>query len=118
MANPSRRRGTEWEGRVASFFNARNTFGVEVFRAPLWGALDKGDLVNTGDFVVQCKAVKSIDLARFLDEVETQRKNAGRKYGVVVVKRRSHDAAKAYVVQPLDQFAEIAGRLNGLGPED
>lgn len=112
MSNPSRRKGTAWEVAVADFFNARQTFGTTVFRAPLWGAADKGDLVNTGPFTVQCKAVKAIDLARFTDEVEEQRQNGSQRWGVVVVKRRNHSAEKAYAVMTLATFADIAKELH------
>ena len=90
----------------------RGTFGGEVFRAPRWGANDKGDLVNTGDFVFEAKAVRSIDLSGFLNETETERANAGRRWGVCVIKRRNHGVGKAYAVMPFDQFLDLIEALS------
>lgn len=106
------RTGSEWEARIASRLTQRKTFGGEVFRAPKWGAKDKGDLVNTGDFVFEAKATRSIDLSGFLDETETERVNAGRRWGVCVIKRRNHEAGKAYAVMQLDQFLDLVEALS------
>lgn len=112
MSTYSRRTGSEWEARIASHLTKRSTFGGEVFRAPRWGANDKGDLVNTGDFVFEAKAVKAIDLSGFLTETETERQNAGRRWGVCVIKRRNHPIGKAYAVMPLDQFLDLIEALS------
>jgi hypothetical protein len=108
----SRRTGSEWEARIASHLTDRGTFGGEVFRAPRWGANDKGDLVNTGDFVFEAKAVKAIDLSGFLNETETERINAARRWGVCVIKRRNHPIGKAYAVMQLDQFLDLIEALS------
>lgn len=112
MSTYSSRTGTEWESRLADFLTERGTFGGEVFRAPRWGAKDKGDLVNTGDFCFEAKATKAIDLAGFLTETEVERENAGRRWGVCVVKRRNHNIRKAYAVMPLDQLLDLIEALS------
>lgn len=112
MSSYSRRTGSEWEARIASYLTERKTFGGEVFRAPRWGSVDKGDLVNTGDFVFEAKAVKSIDLSGFLNETETERTNAGRRWGVCVVKRRNHPIGRSYAVMPFDQFLDLIEALS------
>lgn len=108
----SRRTGSEWEARLASHLTQRNTFGGEVFRAPRWGAKDKGDLVNTGDFVFEAKAVRAIDLAGFLKETDTERDNANKRWGVCVIKRRNHSIEKAYAVMQLDQLLDLIEALS------
>lgn len=108
MTTYSRRKGSAWEKSLADFFTEHGTFGAgEVFRAPRWGALDQGDLVNTADFVVQAKAVKTIDLASFMEEVKVQKKNAGRRWGFAVVKRRNHGVERAYAVMELAELADL-----------
>ena len=111
MANPSKRTGTSWESKVAQILTERRTFGGEVTRAPLWGAEDKGDLVATGDFVFECKATKGIELGTFMNETETERKNAARRWGVCVVKRRNHDANRAYAVMELGALLDLIEQL-------
>lgn len=123
MSTYSRRTGSEWEARIASHLTQRGTFGGEVFRAPRWGANDKGDLVNTGDFVFEAKATKTIDLSGFLNETETERNNASRRWGVCVIKRRNHPIGKAYAVMQLDQYLDLIEALSletrlGLRKED
>lgn len=108
MTTYSRRKGSAWEKALAAFFTSAKTFGGrEVFQAPRWGAADQGDLVNTADFVVQAKSVKSFDLAQFMDEVRVQTANAGKRWGFAVVKRRNHGVEKAYAVMELGQLAEL-----------
>lgn len=112
MSTYSRRTGSEWEARLASHLTGRGTFGGEVFRSPHWGVNDKGDLLNTGDFVFEAKAVRNIDLSGFLNETETERINAGRRWGVCVIKRRNHAIGKAYAVMQLDQFLDLVEALS------
>lgn len=111
MSNPARRKGSEWEARIASHLTDRGTFVGEVFRAPQWGPADKGDLVNTGDFVFEAKATKKQDLATFLAETEEERKNAGRRWGVCVIKRRNHKLQRAYAVMELEQLLDLIEAL-------
>lgn len=112
MSTYARRTGSEWEARIASHLTQRRTFGGEVFRAPRWGANDKGDLVNTGDFVFEAKATKTIDLSGFLNETETERTNANRRWGVCVIKRRNHPVGRAYAVMQLDQYLDLIEALS------
>lgn len=114
MSNPNRRKGTDWEVALAEFFNSEGTFLQEVFRAPDWGVADKGDFTNTRDFVVQAKNWKAIDLAKFCDDVRTQMRNAGKRWGAAVVKRRNKGVSSAYVVMSLDVFADLIKHLHEL----
>lgn len=112
MANKNGRTGAEWEARIRDWLTERNTFGGEVFRAPDWGPVDRGDLVNTGDFLFEAKAGKNIDLSGFLNETETERKNAGRRWGVCVVKRRNHSKERAYAVMEFGNFLTLVEALS------
>lgn len=114
MSNPSKRKGSAFEVALRDYLNAAGVFRSPVQRAPSWGTLDKGDLLNTGSFTVEAKAVKQIDLSRFVDEAEVEAANAGTRWGVAVIKRRNHSIEKAYVAMTLRTFTDI---LKELSPE-
>lgn len=108
MTNRSKAKGTAFESDVVAFFQEHGYPHAE--RRALAGNVDKGDVTGLGpDWVIECKAVREITLAAFVDEAETERKNAGAKYGVAVVKRRGKNVAKAYAVMELDRFVELMG---------
>lgn len=107
MANPNGRKGADFETALAAFFNAEDTFGREVFRAPRWGAKDKGDLVNTLDFVIEAKNQKTLSLSGWLNEARAQAVNAKKRWGAVVIKKRNHAVRNSYVVMRLDDFSEL-----------
>lgn len=107
MSNPNKRRGTAWAQAVCDLLNGVQVWKAEVLRAPDWGPLDRGDLVNTGDFVFEAKNHQAIDLAAFCDEAEVERVNAKRRWGVVVIKRRRKGTTDGYAVMRLGAFAEL-----------
>lgn len=111
MSNSNKRKGTDWEVALVKHFNNARTFLQEVFRAPDWGTADKGDLVNTRDFALQAKNRKAIDLAGFVDDVALQKRNAGKRWGAVLVKRRNRSTGSAYVVMSLDDWADLVKHL-------
>lgn len=111
MSSPSKRKGTAWERAVADHLNTRGPFRRKVERSPLWGAADQGDLLNTGQFTFECKALKVIDLASGVTEAEREAVNAGTRWGVLVNKRRNHPTGKAYVTMTLDAFIDLIGEL-------
>lgn len=111
MSNPSKRKGSMWESTVRDYLNDSGAFVNTVQRAPLWGSSDRGDLLNTGQVTWECKAVKEISLARFVDEAETEARNAGTRWGVTVIKRRNHQTSKAYVAMTLQTFIDILKEL-------
>lgn len=111
MSNPSRQKGTAYEVRVRDYLNDSGVFSSKVQRAPLWGSADQGDLLNTGSFTFELKAVKQIDLAKFVNEAQAESAAAGTRWGVAVVKRRNHTIEKSYVVMTLEDFVDLIGAL-------
>lgn len=111
MSTPSRRKGTTFESAVRDYLNASQAFANTVQRAPLWGAADAGDLLNTGEFTFELKAVKSITLADFLDQARTEAKNAGTRWGAAVIKRRNKSIKDSYVVMALEDYLDMIGEL-------
>ena len=98
-------KGTLFERGVADFLRDCGVF-PSCERAPRWGSVDKGDLVNTGPFCFELKATKSIDLAGFITEAEVECQNAGKDYPIVVVKRRQKPISASYVVMTLTDWCD------------
>lgn len=123
MSSPqyNKRKGATWEAQCADLLNEEAVFSGGaggVFRAPRWGCKDKGDLVNTGDFCVEAKNTKSLDLAQFMDETEVERQNARRRFGVCFVKRRNRSTADGYAVMRLGNFLELLKDYTRLQAEE
>jgi hypothetical protein len=88
--NASKAKGTKFERLVADGF-AEALSDDRIDRAPLHGGADRGDIAGLrspfGRVVVECKAVKRLDLAGWVTEAEVERGNADAIAGVVVHKR-------------------------------
>ena len=101
-------KGTAFETAVARFL-AEET-GAWVERRALSGNADKGDLLGDGvlaDWCLEVKNHKSIDLASFVDQAETEARNAKSKWFAAIVKRRNKNVKDAYVVMPLWMWTEL-----------
>jgi hypothetical protein len=105
LVNRSKTKGTAWESAVVQYFNDHG-FPHAERRAPQ-GALDKGDIAGIPGVVIECKAVKEITLAAFMDEAERETANAGARLGVAVIKRRQKPTADGYVVMTLAAFVDL-----------
>ena len=101
----SRRKGTAFETAVVGFLNDHGFPHAE--RRALRGVDDRGDIAGIPGLVIECKAVREITLAAFVDETEAERRNAGAALGVAVIKRRQKPVGDAYVVMTLAQFAAL-----------
>lgn len=99
-----RAKGTAWESRLAAYFREHGFPYCE--RRATSGANDKGDLIVPG-VVIEAKNQKSINLAGWVDEMVTEKRNAGVAQGAVIFPRRSHAAGRAYVVLELDDYLEL-----------
>ena len=105
MSNPSKAKGTSFESACVDYFRANGYPNCE--RRALAGALDKGDLTGI-PVVVECKNVKAINLAAFVDEAVVEATNAGAPLGIAVIKRRGRsDAGEAYAVMRLSDAVEL-----------
>jgi len=79
------------------------------------GINDRGDItgvkaIRGGRVVIECKNYTSdrIQIAKWLDEAETERGNDGSALGVVAVKRRGDgDPANTLVCMTLETFARL-----------
>lgn len=113
MANKSKRKGSAFEGQVARYLaRALDDDGIE--RRTLGGVNDRGDIagikINGKRAVVECKAEKALRVAEYLREAETERKNDGAEFGIVISKRRGVGEARTgeqLVLMTLETFARI-----------
>lgn len=105
MTNPA---GRLWENKVVEYLTP---VFPKMDRDRKRGRFDKGEFVGTEDWVLECKATKSIDLSGALDEAERERKVGAARWCAAIIKRRSHDRRKAYVVMTLEQFRELLHQM-------
>ena len=107
MANPQKAKGSEWERRVAAYFNFRGYPQVER-RYGAGNTKDKGDLNGfVGEIVIECKDHKSITLSTFMDETAVEKENAKAKLGLCVIKRARKPVEQAYVCVTLEDIITL-----------
>lgn len=113
MANPSRRKGSQFEVAILNWFRGR---GYDAERLTLSGKDDEGDLrvLARGlpsdlatHYVIEAKAEKAIDLSGYVREARAEAGNYARRRGLdgatplVIIKKRNAPIEDAYVVQRL-----------------
>jgi len=106
MSNPNKDKGSEWERNVAKYFNDRGYPDVER-RYGAGATLDKGDINGVKDTVVEAKNWKKIVLSTIMDEALVEQKNAKKRFGISVIKRRNRNVKDAYVVMTLEQWIDL-----------
>lgn len=107
----SRRKGTSFETDTVRYLNAHGFPYAE--RRALYGANDCGDVTGIPGVMIECKSVREITLAEFMDQVDAEKDNAHADIGVAVIKRRMRPAQDAYVVMTLEQFVELLNEREG-----
>jgi len=108
MTNPA---GRVWENRVRDFL-APVFPGMD--RAVKHGRFDRGEFINTGDWTLECKATKAIDLSGALDQAVVEQGHNNTQWHAAIIKRRNHNRDKAYVVMTLLQFRELIMYLSDM----
>lgn len=104
MANPSKRKGSDFEKAVAEYLAAHGHPLAE--RRVQGGTKDRGDIAGVIGWTLECKNERSIDLAGAVDEAEVEAANADTRWFAAIIKRRNKSVSEAYVVVPLRKFAE------------
>jgi len=79
----SKQKGTMAETAVAEYL--KKTWPA-VERRTLGGSNDKGDIAGVPNCVVEVKNQRTYKIGEWLKETETERRNAGTDYGILVVK--------------------------------
>ncbi len=116
MSNPSKKKGTTAETKVVKFLEAR---GLKAERKALAGSNDKGDirlhLPGGGEVSLEVKAGMQTasysrgQLDKWLDQAETEGRNAGVQAALIIV-RYNHRLANAEVWFP-PQYSACRGMM-------
>lgn len=101
VVNRSKQKGTRAEVRVRDYLRENGFPHCE--RLPTEGSKDRGDLAVPG-ICIEVKNERTITLASYMDEVATEKANAGTALGVAIILRRGKAVDRAYVVQELGQW--------------
>ncbi len=106
MSNPSKRKGTAAEVAVVGYLQQNGFPHAE--RRALAGVNDRGDVSGLPGCVVEVKNCQKHEPAKWIDELETEMRNARAYQGVVVFKRRgTSDPAKWFALLPFGQWVDL-----------
>lgn len=99
-------KGTRFETLIKDYL-IKEGFSAE--RQVLNGAKDTGDIKVFGvDAVFELKNQSRFSLAEWIQETEVERKNAKRRFGFTIFKRRGKGLAQdQYALMPLSQLVEL-----------
>lgn len=107
MANPSKRKGTDWENAVVALLNEE---GIPCERRVQHGKLDEGDVAGIPDWVLELKNHGTLHLAGWLKELAAEQQNASALFGAVIIKQRGKATDQAYVLTSMDVLLELLPR--------
>jgi hypothetical protein len=93
MSHPNKVKGYNWEAALAKYLGCSRIGGVN-------GANDQGDL-HDPDWVIEAKDEATIKLPEYMRELEREMGNAGKRWGVALVKNRRHSTGDGYAVMPI-----------------
>jgi hypothetical protein len=79
----------------------------------LHGRFDKGDLINTGDWTLECKNEKVIRWSDALAQAEAESRHAKTRWHAAVINRRNHPVEQAYALMTLAQLRDLIEHMNG-----
>lgn len=124
----AKKAGTEFENLiVGGLRDALQDNNIQ--RAPRWGAVDKGDIVNLRihgqEIVSQCKDVARLDLPGWIRDAKLQAVNANAVAGIVIHKRRgTRNPLEQWVTMTLAELVALLKTCDNhdttsmKGPED
>ena len=108
MTSPQARKGATYERDVVEFFRTHG----QPYAERAYGAGrpdDVGDLDGVPGWALELKNHQKLALSGWLEEAESERLNARKRFAAVIAKRRGMSAGHAYVVMTLATFAELLG---------
>lgn len=110
MSNPSKRKGTQHESAIVNYLTSQ---GISARRVVQTGRYDQGDIHAEPFMVLEAKNVAKIDLADFVRQANREAVNAGRDFGVAVVKKRNAHISQSYCVMDLETLSRVLTKLKG-----
>ena len=100
----AKRKGTAHETAIVNYLTSQ---GIDARRVVQTGRYDQGDIHVEADWVLEAKNCKEISPAEFVKQAIREAQNAGRQFGVAVVKKRGANIKDSYVMTDLETFARI-----------
>lgn len=102
----SRQKGTSFETLIKEYFISK---GLKAHRNPLSGSKDVGDVwIENISAVFECKNCVKLNLSGWIEETEVERKNAGRRFGFTIFKRKGKGRAEdQYALMPVSTLVEL-----------
>ncbi len=106
--NPQKAKGSAFERLVRDYLAE----ALPCERIPAGATLDRGDLW-TEAAAIQCKNHRALSLGSWLTQTIEQQRNAGKPYGVLVVKRKgTTDPGEQFAILPLSQLRTLLSQLS------
>lgn len=112
VANPQKAKGTAWESAIVTFL--RDLGFTEARREVQRGRLDVGDIGGFVSWAIEAKAYKSITfslLGDFVAQANREADNAGKPFGIVVLKYPRHSTDQAFVIMDLATWTRVEAAL-------
>lgn len=107
MANPQKAKGSAFERLIRDYLAQE----IPCERIPPGATIDRGDLW-TAHATIQCKNHRTLSLGAWLTATAQQQHNAGKRFGVLVCKRKgTTDPAQQFAVLPLEQLRSLLSLL-------
>jgi len=110
MSNPQKQKGSAYERVIVRYLTLQ---GFEVERTRAGWSDDRGDIHGLvhpvlGNFTIECKNQKQMDLSGWLTELEREREANGGGLGAVVHKKRGETFAEnQYATLPLWMLVQL-----------
>jgi hypothetical protein len=102
----AKRKGTSFETAIVEYLKTNGVPYAE--RRTLGGTKDRGDIAGIPGIIIEAKNCKTLDLAGWVTEAETERSNDGADYGAVWAKRRGKSSAgDGYVILTGEAFVRL-----------
>lgn len=106
----NKRKGTAHETAIVNYLTEN---GIDARRVVQMGRLDQGDIHSESDWILEAKNCKDITPSEFVRQAIREAQNAGRRFGVAVVKKRNANIRDSYVMTDLETFVRIMHALKG-----
>lgn len=100
----ARRKGSTFAKDICAYL--ADQLGLPIERRVDGGSRDRGDVAGLKNWVLEAKACRQLDLAGWMDEAHKEAANDGAPWYAVVAKRRMKGTHQAYVIMPLEIFAD------------
>jgi hypothetical protein len=104
VSNPAKARGSQFERDAARFFSLERAYGAGRPK-------DVGDLANDPLYAYECKALKQFDLATAVAEANREATNAGKSFGIALIKKPRAGIQDCYVVMDFSTWRELRKKL-------